>query len=136
VKTLVTKRYAVVLASAALLAGGCSGQGTSESDIVSTTALAFAQAAGSAPDSACTMLAPETLQELEESEGPCADSLAGQGLPTAKQVRDVEVYGKDAMAVLDEDTIFLARFDSGWKVTAAGCTANGDKPYECSVKAG
>ena len=37
---------------------------------------------------------------------------------------------------LDKDTLFLARFDQGWRVTAAGCTPHGDLPYDCTVKGG
>ena len=55
-------------------------------------------------------------------------------IPDAGQVRRVEVYGKDAVVHLEKDTVFLARFDDGWRVTAAGCTPNGDRPYDCDVR--
>ena len=32
------------------------------------------------------------------------------------------------------DTVFLAVFPGGWRVTAAGCTPRGDRPYNCTVQ--
>jgi hypothetical protein len=32
------------------------------------------------------------------------------------------------------DTVFLARFDGGWRVMAADCSPRAEQPYECQVK--
>jgi hypothetical protein len=88
------------------------------------------------PTQACRSLAPGTLEELQSSSGPCEKSLPDQHLPAAARVRSVEVYGKDAMVRLDRDVMFLALFPGGWRVTAAGCQAQGDRPYDCTVQGG
>jgi hypothetical protein len=125
-------RYAVLLAGAACLAG-CSGQGRSERGAAAEAARQFGSVVTSDPERACEMLAPATRDELE-ADGSCAQSLSAQQLPEARTVRTVETYAKDAIVRLDQDTVFLARFDDGWRVTAAGCTADGDRPYDCAVK--
>jgi hypothetical protein len=38
--------------------------------------------------------------------------------------------------VLERDTVFLSRFPTGWKVTAAGCVPRPGRPYQCAVKGG
>ncbi|MFF1379774.1 hypothetical protein [Streptomyces sp. NPDC058308] len=85
----------------------------------------------------CGALAPGTLDELEQSaELPCARALPDAALPTAAEVRHVDVYGRQARVVTDRDTLFLSSFPGGWKVTAAGCTARPEKPYQCLIKGG
>lgn len=85
----------------------------------------------------CSELAPGTRDELEQSaELPCARALPDAGLPTAAGVRHVDVYGRQARVVADGDTLFLSSFPDGWKVTAAGCTARPEKPYQCLIKGG
>lgn len=124
---------AVVLATAV---AGCAGQGSVENGGASRAALEFATSVASRPADACGLLAPETLRKLEDAEGPCPQRLPQQDLPGAAVVRHVEVYGKDAIVQLDQDTVFLARFDEGWRVTAAGCTPDGDRPYDCTLQGG
>ena len=49
----------------------------------------------------------------------------------------VAVAGHAAQVVSDGQAIFLARFDQGWLVTAAGCERESDDqatPYLCAVK--
>jgi hypothetical protein len=73
--------------------------------------------------------------ELEGGGGTCAQALPQRDVPEDPgTVREVKVYGKDAVAYLERDTVFLARFDDGWRVTAAGCTPNGDRPCDCDVE--
>ncbi|WP_435985882.1 hypothetical protein [Terrabacter sp. LjRoot27] len=95
----------------------------------------FSAAVGAQPDTACALLAPETRQELEDSSGPCPQGIADADLPDAGRVITVEVYGQDAMVRLEHDTMFLALFGSGWRVTAAGCTPQEqDRPFSCGLK--
>jgi hypothetical protein len=131
-----TSRYAVGLAACAILAlGGCAGQGSVEDAAAADAAERFAQDITADAQAACELLAPQTRVELEDSsEASCAEALPQQDIPDGGQVRRVEVYGKDAVVHLEEDTVFLARFDEGWRVTAAGCTPNGDRPYDCDVR--
>jgi hypothetical protein len=129
-------RYAAGLALCALLApAGCAGQGSAEDAPAADTAERFARAVTTDTATACALLAPQTRVELEGEHGPCIQSLPQSDVPDdAGTVREVKVYGKDAVAYLERDTVFLARFDDGWRVTAAGCTPNGDRPYDCDVR--
>ena len=89
------------------------------------------------PAVACELLAPGTRRELEQSsETSCPQALADAGLPHAATATTVDVYGSNARVVLDGDTLFLARFGTEWKVTAAGCKARPGLPYDCDVKGG
>ncbi len=94
---------------------------------------------------ACRLLAPETIGqlelelelELEEDQGKaCAEALGAEELPRAGAVRTAEVYGRQALLSLDGDTLFLSQFSGGWKVVAAGCTPQGEQPYQCALKGG
>lgn len=127
--------YAVGVA-ALLPVAGCAGQGSVDDSSAAAAALRFTHDLAASPSGACGLLAPQTLKELEDSEGACPSSLPGLDLPRATAVRTTEVYAKDAIVRLDKDTLFLARFDQGWRVTAAGCTPHGDLPYDCTVKGG
>jgi hypothetical protein len=122
-----------VCALVGLLVSGCSGMGTAENSNARTAATQFYRSLTGDPVAACAALAPGTRQELEGSFGPCRTSLDQQQLPDAKRVLKVSVYGKNAMVELDEDVIFLARFAKGWRVTAAGCRPQGNRPYDCVI---
>jgi len=103
------------------------------------TARSFHEAlANDQPSVACDLLAPGTREELEQSgDTSCPEALADAGLPDTTTVTSADVYGDNARVVLDGDTgdtVFLARFGSQWKVTAAGCKARPDLPYDCDVK--
>ena len=127
--------YAVGLAML-LSVPGCAGQGSADDGSAAAAALRFTRDLAASPSEACGILAPHTLKELEDSQGSCPSSLPGLDLPRAAAVRSTEVYAKDAIVRLDKDTVFLARFDQGWRVTAAGCTPHGDLPYDCTLKGG
>jgi hypothetical protein len=116
------------------LVAGCTGMGSAEDQNAAGSATRFYRALAGDPSSACAWLAPGTLQELEQSDGPCPGSLRQLHLPRAGTVTRVEVYGKDAMVRLDDDVVFLARFDQGWRITAAGCTPEPGRPYTCTLK--
>jgi hypothetical protein len=81
---------------------------------------------------ACALLAPDTASTLEESAGkPCSGAVLDQDLPAPGAVTGTDVYGQWAQVRLADDTLFLAVFPGGWRVVAAGCTARGDRPYDC-----
>ena len=85
-----------------------------------------------APQSRCALLAPKTLEVVEES-SPCTDAL--QQLPfQGGDVRSVQVWGGGAQAKVGSDTVFLTETDAGWKVTAALCQPRGEAPYDCQVE--
>jgi hypothetical protein len=128
-----TPRTLVVLLFLAVATGGCAPMGSAEDHNASRAALAFDRSLGD-PAQACRLLAPGTLTELQNTFGACDRALPRQDLPVASRVVDVDVYGKDAIVRLDRDVVFLARFDSGWRVTAAGCTPQQGRPFPCTLK--
>jgi hypothetical protein len=114
------------------LAAGC-GPAERESG-PSSVAEEFSEAlaAGDAA-AACASLAEGTLESLTKSEDQdCEASLASLDLPSGA-VREVAVWGDRAQVRTDADVLFLTEFSSGWKVTAAGCEAQGERPYQCEV---
>ncbi|MFB9462415.1 hypothetical protein [Streptomyces cinereospinus] len=85
----------------------------------------------------CAALAPSTKEELEQStKSRCEQAIGEQDLPRAGAVRSVDTYGDQARVVLQHDTVFLAHFPEGWKVTAAGCRPRPQRPYQCEIKGG
>jgi len=43
---------------------------------------------------------------------------------------DTQVYGTAALIRFTNDAVFVARFQGGWKVTAAGCTRIPQRPLD------
>ena len=86
---------------------------------------------------ACALLAPDTAQQLEQDAGDsCAKAILDEDLPQPSPVSDTAVFGQWAQVRLADDTVFLAVFPGGWRVVAAGCTPQGDKPYDCTLQGG
>ena len=93
------------------------------------------RAIGLAP-AACALLAPRTLEEVTIDES-CTEAVSQDAPTLSDHTPRVEVYGKDAIARFDGETVFLALFDTGWKVTAAACQPRAEgRPYDCSVSGG
>lgn len=89
----------------------------------------------------CAALAPATREELEQSARSRCEQAIGQAveeqeLRAAGAVRGVDVYGSQARVLLEQDTVFLAHFPTGWKLTAAGCRPRPQRPYQCEIKGG
>ena len=64
----------------------------------------------------------------------CVQALSRLRLTDA-DVTSVSVWGDNAQARLAGGALFLAEFDTGWRVTAAGCTFVSDElPYDCDVE--
>ncbi|MCF2527198.1 hypothetical protein [Yinghuangia soli] len=124
-------------AAALALVGVCGCSDLSELRDGAAAAAAHFRQAVQAQDwaAACEALAPASRDELEQNnKAPCPQALGGQELPDAGRARHTDVHG-EAMAVFAQDTVFLAHFPSGWKVTAAGCQQQpGDRPYRCALK--
>jgi hypothetical protein len=121
--------------AAAVAVSGCAGPDTTGPE---QTAAAFAQAVSAADGSlACRLLSPEVQSAVAESAGtPCPVALLQEDLPAPSPARRVERYGQQAFVTTGSDTMFLAAFPDGWKVIAAGCRPQGDKPYDCAVSGG
>jgi hypothetical protein len=114
---------------------GCAGSnpGTSEAG---TAALDFHSALGSGDHArACGLLIPAAVEKLEAgTAGTCPEKLAQLDLPESVSVQDSVAYGSNARVIMDQDTLFLARSGDGWKIAAAGCSARGERPYDCDVE--
>jgi hypothetical protein len=130
----------LVLVAVAAVVGGCA---SAEAGDAANVASRFATLAGSDPGGACSLLAPRTREALTKEEGDCSAGLKKAGLPPAgtasHRTGDLpsEVAGHSARVVLDGQVVFLARFDDGWRVTAAGCEQRSDDvavPYDCAVE--
>lgn len=122
-------------AAALVLLCGCSSL-SHRQDAVAAAARGF-EADLARQDSAalCDALAPGTREGLQDSsKSDCEQAIGDSDLPAATDVRRVDVYGQQARAVLDGDTLFLSAFTDGWKITAAGCEPQPRKPYKCAVK--
>lgn len=117
----------LVLGMVALLAGcGADAEQQGAADV----ALAFAQAS---PQQACLLLAPQTARTL----GDCVTGLTAADLPGGTTVTGATVAGLSAQVRLDSQVLFLAKFEDGWKVTAAGCARDDPDPavpYDCEVE--
>ena len=118
--------------AAVLLLAGCSADVTGVE--VRDAAIRFVTAT---PDLSCRLLAPDTLERVEHDHGECESVLAGLPRAADPHVLAVEVAGESAQVRLADQVLFLARFPSGWLVTAAGCQRNDPDsavPYECEVR--
>jgi hypothetical protein len=126
-------RAAFVVAAVALALTGCGGAEQAPVDDVARAFYAAVQEQDGT--GACGLLAPETRSELEQSEGKaCSTAVLEQHFPEAEEVRSTRVYGTMAQVRYDGDTVFLARFPSGWKVIAVGCSKTPSSRYDCEVK--
>lgn len=120
-----------------LTVGGC-GAVSERRDEATAAAERFQQAlAARQYAQVCGALADVTRREVEQSTGgPCEKGMSQEQVPDGGRVVHVDVYGRQARAVLTGDTLFLSRFPDGWKVMAAGCTSEPDRPYRCEIKGG
>jgi hypothetical protein len=115
-----------------LLLSGCGASATPSETVASRFTGAVA---ASDWDTGCSLLAPGTKAELEESAGTaCPEALSEADLPDAGRVRESSAFGTMAQVRYDRDTVFVAEFRSGWKVMAAGCTPVPGHPYDCELK--
>lgn len=124
-----------MLATLALALSGCAGlnPGT-EAAVQAVQQFQDELSAGNAGQ-ACALLAPNAVEGLEEGEvGSCARKLAALALPEPGPVNDSRAYGSSAQVLLENDTVFLVRSGDAWKISAAGCTQRGERPYDCDVK--
>ena len=130
--TALTCQSLMLLGSAVLLLSGCSSAQRAD---VEQVAMTFTDPSGD-PETRCDLLAPDTLDSFEQSaSAPCTEAI--EQLPLdAGEGRSVEVWGGDAQVKLSGDTLFLTETRSGWRITAAACRPQGDKPYDCEVAAG
>ncbi|HET7477470.1 MAG TPA: hypothetical protein VFJ97_15790 [Dermatophilaceae bacterium] len=122
-----------------LLAGltGCSVEGPG-SDGARAAAVNFHRllTAGNG-ERACRLLSERAVEDVRgPDDRACATALTSLPIRPVAAVRSTSVYGHSALVVFDADAVFLASFDDGWRVTAAGCSPRQDQPYDCAFEAG
>jgi hypothetical protein len=117
---------------------GLSGCSTVHQQAVMSTVGAFYAALGSGNGArACALLAPGTRSELDQSSGrPCDREVLKDGVAHPGVQQGLQVFGTMAQVRFSHDTVFLARFNDGWKVMATACKHVPGQPYSCSIKGG
>ncbi|MCW2767938.1 MAG: hypothetical protein JWO11_3897 [Nocardioides sp.] len=113
-----------------------SGCGSSQDTPAETAATSFYRALDTGDETgACAWLAPKTREELEKSSSKdCPNALRAETVTSPGAFRDVTVYGTMAQIRYAEETVFVTRFRSGWRVMALGCTPQAVGPYDCEIK--
>jgi len=134
-----------VMIAAACAAGvlGVAGCGGADPAGPERAATAFARAAGAGDGAgACALLSPPARAALgEDAGGSCADAVRESPPPSSTSVVRAERWGRQALVVTGEDTLFLSEFSDGWKVIAAGCrrqaaAETSNLPYDCTISGG
>jgi hypothetical protein len=118
-----------------VLALGLSGCSPSEQDDATRAADQFVAAVRDGDSqTACSLLAPATVEELEQSSGvACADVVLEEATVAGERV-GVSTFGTMSQVRYADDVVFLSRFDTGWRVVAAGCLLRQDGPYSCGIE--
>jgi hypothetical protein len=118
-----------------LVTSGCGVPGTSGGVAVGKRFTAAVSA--SEWDRACSLLAPETTAELEKSAGKgCPAALAEESPPEPGPLVGWSAFGTMTQLRFEEDTMFVARFRSGWRVVALECAPVPGHPYDCGIEGG
>ena len=82
---------------------------------------------------ACGLLTQQARESVSgATDVTCADGVLN-GHEQGSTVGQVEVWGDAAEVRIGADVIFLLHLDSGWFVSAAGCTPRPSAPYQCDV---
>jgi hypothetical protein len=128
---------AVAVTTLLLTVAGCASvddRQTAASNVAERMLTAVQQNDG---QGACELLAPATAAEAVQSDGKaCEQAILDEDLPDPGVVTAAAVYGQQAQVHTSTDTVFLAMFPGGWRVVAAGCTPQGDRPYDCVLQGG
>jgi hypothetical protein len=130
---LLVRRFTAPAVLAALSTAGCAGDHTGSA---TAAAVGFHSAVARGDGArACALLAPQTVQELEQSaQQSCERAVVEEDIPAVGQVQASELFDTQALVRFAQDTVFLARFPAGWKVVAAACSPRPPLPYDCQVK--
>jgi len=130
---------AVVLALAACLAAASVGCAASagRSDAAAVAERFHAALEQQDGKAACTELAEETRNVLEQQEGtPCEEAVLSLGFPRGGAAARSDVYVTTASVQLaGSEMTVLDEGPQGWKVSAAGCTPTApNQPYDCALE--
>ncbi|WP_262849665.1 hypothetical protein [Mumia quercus] len=137
-----------VLVTGAAVALACSLAACGASQVAPARSVAqrFHQALATGDGAAaCTLLSIRTRAELETSaQAPCEEAVLAEDVPEVlDRTAGVHVFGVMAQVTFDvpgdepPETVFLSRYDEGWRVTSAGCVeTTAATPYDCPVSGG
>ena len=118
---------------AVVLCGGCGV--TPGTDAVTRTADAWLAAAGAGDAAAlCRLVTAAAAESAETGDDTCVQALGDLDFPGAGPVGAVQVWRDRAQVKAGTDTLFLTEVDGGWRISAAGCTARADGPYDCDLE--
>jgi hypothetical protein len=115
--------------------GFCAGCGTGgEKAAVRATASGLYQDVRDGDGrAACARLVPRAASSIETGDASCDRQILRLGLEGGPLGR-VEVWSDQARVRAGADTVFLTRWGTGWRVTAAGCEPRREGPYDCEVE--
>jgi ketosteroid isomerase-like protein len=93
-------------------------------------------AAAQARDAAalCRLLTPAAAQSVVSGDETCRQAVGDLDLPGEGPVETVQVWSDRAQVRTGADTLFLTKVAGSWRVSGAGCTFRGDRPYDCDVE--
>jgi hypothetical protein len=112
---------------------GCAPEGTAAAEAAEEF---HRDVASSDMTAACSLLQSRTREETARSSdaGTCESQLEKAKIPDAGKLLSTEQFGREAFVEFENDAVFLAASDAGWRITGAGCTPNGEEaPYTCEV---
>ena len=126
------RRWLVLVSVAAALAGGCS-QAQDASSIETTARDFFGAVSDEDGQRACALLSPDARESLETGGDSCDEEITKLRLEGGEAGRP-EIWGEQARVRMGSDTVFLTRWASAWRITAAGCERRAGEPYDCEVE--
>lgn len=135
-------RPAVWLAVCVVAVGGCGAARPGATAADATVETFYRAVSADDGTGACAVLAPATVETLEDdADEPCAEAVldgeVGETLAErAEDPRDpsARVAGRAAQVTVATDVVFLTISGDHWLVTAAGCDARPDRPYDCVLE--
>lgn len=84
-------------------------------------------------EGACAVLAPTTVSELvQATKKPCAEAVLEEARKAGPRL-EASTFGTMSQVRYRDDVLFVTRFESGWRVLAASCTAKAGDPYDCQI---
>jgi hypothetical protein len=137
-RTTIRNMRLLVVLGMALLAASAAGCGTDSSagDARQAVQGFYAGLERHNGSAACRELSDDTRSNLESQEKkPCEQAVLSLGL-SASRVVSVRVFTTSAKADLaGGEAAFLDQTPQGWKISAAGCKPQHEKPYDCDLEA-
>lgn len=132
------RRRAGAAATLLLLGSVSACSGPDEATATALTTQFYAAVGAGNGAAACDLLAPRTKSDLEQSaKTSCDKAILDEDIPAVGRPIGTEQFGTTAQVDFGNEKTFLARFQGGWKVMAAGCKPQKpDQPYDCQVSGG